>query len=245
MKRMVILLIIIIGIVYAGFTIKWSKLFSHGVLSSAHQELEESGECGACHTPGEKLDNDKCLFCHQEVKALIEENIGYHARVPRECAHCHSEHHGASYSLVHLDIESFDHAETGWPLNEKHAQLKCIACHAEDSYLLDKTRCINCHFDVHLGQLGDRCDQCHGEESFKVIAYQHKESEKSPKGKHLDLLCHDCHTMEYAEYPSEKGLAIRYKGVDFTCNRCHEDPHDGEYGKDCSECHEQDTFEME
>ena len=245
MKRIILLIVIFILILIFLFNVKWSKLFSHGVLSEAHGELEASGDCGACHTKGKKLDNDKCLSCHDEIKAKIESDSGYHANVSRECAHCHSEHHGESYHLIHLDIETFDHNLTGWPLNGEHALLKCDACHSKESYLMEEKRCVHCHHDIHLGQLGEECGQCHSEESFKIIAYQHQDQEKGPHGKHNTIACRDCHVMEYADYPAEKGMAIRYIGMDFTCHKCHEDPHDGEYGKDCAECHNQMTFEME
>jgi hypothetical protein len=245
MKRIILLIILIGFVVFLGFSVKWSKLFSHGELSRAHEELEESGECKACHTKGQKLDNDKCLLCHEEIKIKMENNSGLHARATEECAACHSEHHGKSYNLIHLDIETFDHDLTGWPLQGKHALLRCDVCHSKLSYLLDETGCVDCHHDVHLGQLGGDCDKCHNEESFRMVAYKHNETDKSPKGEHENLPCKDCHIMEYADYPSEKGIAVRYKGVDYGCNKCHEDPHDGEYGKDCSECHNQITFEME
>ncbi len=245
MKKIILILVLVIFIFYLGFSVKWSKLFSHGVLSEVHEELEKSGECKACHTKGQKLDNDKCLFCHEEIRKKIEANSGYHAIVSKECANCHSEHHGRSYNLIHLDIETFDHNMTGWPLNGKHALFRCDVCHAKDTYLLDKNRCIDCHHDVHLGQFDMECDKCHNEDSFKIRAYQHQNTDKSPKGKHLNIACNECHKKEYTDYPLEKGMAVRYTEMGFACNECHEDVHDGEYGTDCSECHNQITFEME
>ena len=97
MKRIILLIILIGFIIFLGFSVKWSKLFSHGELSRAHEELEESGECSACHTKGQKLDNDKCLLCHDEIKTKIEANSGLHAKATKECAVCHSEHHGQSF----------------------------------------------------------------------------------------------------------------------------------------------------
>ena len=245
MKKIILILIIVIFVFYLGFSVKWSKLFSHGVLSAAHEKLEKSGECKACHTKGKKLDNDKCLFCHEEIKRKIATDSGLHAKASKECANCHSEHHGESYNLIHLDIKTFDHKSTGWPLNGKHALLKCDTCHSRDSYLLDKNKCIDCHHDIHLGQLAADCDKCHNEESFKIIAYKHKKTDNSPKGKHLNLACTVCHVVELANYPAETGMAVRYTGLDFVCYNCHEDPHDKEYGTDCSECHNQNTFEVE
>ena len=58
MKKIILIIILIVFVFYLGFKVKWSKLFSHGVLSEAHEELEKSGECKACHTKGQKLDID-------------------------------------------------------------------------------------------------------------------------------------------------------------------------------------------
>ncbi|MGA1839459.1 MAG: hypothetical protein ACMUIU_02450 [bacterium] len=245
MKKIILFIVLIIFVFYLGFKVKWSKLFSHGVLSEVHKELEKSGECNACHTKGQKLDFDKCLLCHEKIKEKIESNSGLHAKASKECVNCHSEHHGESYNLIHLDIERFDHNSTGWPLNGKHALLRCTVCHSKESYLLDKNRCRDCHYDIHLGQLDTDCDKCHNEENFKTITYEHVNMDKGPKGKHMDLACRDCHEVESTTSPSEKGILVKYTGTKFLCNKCHEDPHDGEYGLDCSECHNQITFEKE
>lgn len=242
MKRIIVLLIVLILLIYLSITIKWSKLFSHGELSEAHWGLEESGECSACHTKGKRLDYNKCLGCHEEIGKKIASNSSYHARVGRECARCHSEHHGRSYRPVHLDIQTFDHSLTGWPLNEKHALFRCNACHSEDSYLLDKTRCIDCHRDPHQGVFGGNCKQCHNEQKFKIIKYKHKKTETAPDGKHPQLPCDDCHIIDYKDYPIEDKMIITFIGTDFSCARCHKDIHKGEYGRDCTECHNQLSF---
>jgi hypothetical protein len=245
MKKRIIFILFIVILIYVLSVVKWSKLFSHGVLSDAHKALEESGECKACHTKGKKLDNDKCLLCHEKIKQKIDSKSGYHARVSYECADCHSEHHGKSYSLIHLDIKTFDHRETGWPLNGVHAKFRCEACHLKDTYLLDKVRCIDCHIDVHMGQLGMNCNECHNEESFKITNYQHKNRSNAPQGKHLAISCDQCHQKAYREYLSKKAESVQYAGIAMTCNKCHEDVHDGENGKNCEDCHTQLTFTTE
>lgn len=141
-----------------------------------------------------------------------------------------------------METEKFDHSLTGWPLNDKHALFKCHVCHPEDSYLLHKIECIDCHRDVHQGQLGTKCNDCHNEKKFKVIKYKHKESDKSPKGKHIDLQCIDCHIIEYKDYYSDENMLIKFIGTDFFCSKCHDDVHDGEYGTDCLRCHNQISF---
>ncbi|MBN2372247.1 hypothetical protein JXL19_00460 [bacterium] len=236
--------IILFFLFYLIFQTRWSILFSPGELSNAHAEFDESGECRACHTRGSRLDNGKCLDCHDEIKDALQKEYGLHGRASSECSQCHSEHHGREYKLSYLDTETFDHATTGWALDGVHELLKCEACHSKDSYLLDMHECVLCHDDVHMGQLGPECHRCHDAKSFNTETYTHQ-TDKAPKGKHLQWSCDECHKMESGNYPLGKGVAVRYTGLDFTCNKCHEDVHDGEYGKDCAECHNQDTFKKE
>ena len=60
----------------------------------------------------------------------------------------------------------FDHDRTKFPLRGGHAGVKCDTCHTGDLFR-DKlaTSCVSCHkqHDAHKGQLGSRCEQCHGD----------------------------------------------------------------------------------
>ena len=111
--------------------------------------------------------------------------------------------------------------------------------------MLDKSQCVDCHRDIHLGQLESNCEHCHDANSFKMESYMHKKSDLSPKGKHLKLPCDACHRQTKIENGGGFGMAVKYKNVDFKCINCHEDAHDGEYGSECQECHNQKSFEME
>ena len=245
LSLLMVIIFIFFSLFYIGLQIPWSTMIAPGALCMSHESIYKPGGCKVCHTKGKIVDNEKCLPCHGQIMEKIRKNAGLHARVTTECSYCHKEHQGRYHDLIQLDVQSFDHNITGWPLEGKHAILKCITCHPAGSYLLFKTECIDCHEDIHLGQLGVLCDQCHNKESFRIKDYKHPESEKSPKARHLTIVCTECHRMEYSDYPSGKGLAIRYKGVDFACIRCHEDVHDEENGTDCLECHNQNSFEME
>ena len=112
-------------------------------------------------------------------------------------------------------------------------------------YPVDNRSCADCHEDVHLGQLGNECKDCHKVDSFKVRSYKHKPGEMSPKGKHLSAPCDECHRISTVDFGAGKGMAVKYKGIDFSCHICHEDVHEGEYGKKCVKCHNQDNFEVE
>ena len=164
-----LVLLIIIGFLFSRyFHFRWSKLFSPGQLSEAHSTLDESGDCQACHTKGNRLDNDKCLGCHEEIKEKRESGLGLHSRASEECLDCHSEHHGLKCNIAYFDAENFDHSRAGWKLEGIHNELKCGTCHRKETYLLDKTRCIDCHQDIHEGENGDDCAECHSQDTFKM-----------------------------------------------------------------------------
>ncbi|MGA1870881.1 MAG: hypothetical protein ACMUJM_20285 [bacterium] len=173
MKKVLLIIVFIIVLTcsfYIASHIGWSRAFSPGLLSKAHEDFDTSAGCSSCHTQSKGLDNKKCVGCHEEIKVKIKAGQGLHAKISHECSQCHSEHHGRGYGLIHFDKETFDHTTTGWQLEGKHTLLKCTTCHQSDTYLLDKTDCVQCHQDVHEGENGKDCGECHNQNSFDEIS---------------------------------------------------------------------------
>ncbi len=57
---------------------------------------------------------------------------------------------------------SFAHERTGFPLEGRHREVTCKACHRTNTFADPVPRaCSACHRDVHLGRLGQRCQDCH------------------------------------------------------------------------------------
>jgi len=110
---------------------------SPGPLSRPHQDLDGPLQCAKCHVFGAGSAQLRCLDCHQEIAHRLTEKRGYHAAQVKaglgsnDCARCHSEHNGLKHRLVRWPVpkEKFDHAQAGWKLEGKHAQLKCAECH--------------------------------------------------------------------------------------------------------------------
>jgi hypothetical protein len=70
----------------------------------------------------------------------------------------------------------FDHAKQArFPLDGAHAALGCRSCHRDplpaDGVIRLPQTCGGCHRkdDVHDGEFGERCEQCHGTESFRAL----------------------------------------------------------------------------
>ncbi|MEZ4705101.1 MAG: cytochrome c3 family protein [Bdellovibrionota bacterium] len=138
--------------------------------------------------------------------------------------------------LTRLD---FDHADTGWLLTGKHEDVKCESCHKKKrdsghtSYLGLDTQCKSCHTDIHKSAKNDlkQCERCHSTSQWKpirsTINFEHNQETKYPlTGSHRNVDCYGCHTKKtWAPYKFSQ------------CTDCHRDPHRGQYGKNCTNCH--------
>src|SRR5579871_32337 len=234
---------------------------SPGPLSKPHHDLEGPLECARCHVFGAGSAQLRCLDCHQEIAHRLEEKRGYHAAQVKpasgsnDCARCHSEHNGLSHRLVRWPaaIEKFDHAQAGWKLEGKHAQLKCTDCHTS-KYIAPRDRavlkrkdpnssfaaldsaCTSCHRDVHAGQLSAKCTDCHSQETWKnPPGFSHERTRYPLTGLHAKVECAKCHRPASAA----EGSPVLYKGAGMFqyCASCHKDPHGNSFGGDCVRCH--------
>ena len=231
---------------------------SPGPLSRAHESLNGSTNCTACHKLGAAATL-KCLDCHGEIGSRIASHQGLHATYhidtgsSQECARCHSEHNGSDFPLVKWDPKAFDHKQTGYALEFKHAGLACNRCHTAEhvapaergkikvkdlnkTFLGIPTTCTTCHQDQHQGRLGANCLQCHNYNDWKTVAvgegkFDHAKTKYPLTGLHVQVACAKCHTPGPDNKP-------RYAGIPFgKCSDCHNDPHRGSFAQTCQTCH--------
>ncbi len=229
---------------------------SPGPLARPHQFLSGSTNCAQCHKFGGEAKL-KCLECHTEIAVRLSAHTGLHStyNIPpgssQECARCHSEHNGIDFPLVKWDIKTFNHKETGYALEGKHAGLDCNKCHIPShispqqrpsiklqdltrTYLGVSTACVTCHEDYHKGRLGPNCLQCHNYEDWKTLnigRFDHSKTRYPLTGLHAQVQCAKCHTNGSDGKP-------RYFGIRFNlCSDCHQDPHHGSFTQTCSSCH--------
>ena len=175
-----------------------------------------------------------CITCHQDI------HVG---QLGSDCAACHT------VDEERFNASAFDHARSGFALAGKHSTIECVKCHKRETgvfpagegtavqYKGIKGTCQTCHQDVHLGQLGDRCESCHGSETFKLARYTHRSDGEFFDGKHGAVQCAQCHVTVEGEFPAGPGKAVRFSGLDQQCATCHEDTHRGTLGPDCATCH--------
>jgi hypothetical protein len=205
--------------------------------------------CADCHTEKSwkdaKFDHDKTRFAltgkHINVtckKCHVDNN---YKETPRTCIGCHKKddkHKGrfgdkceSCHNANNWD-STFNHAKQGhWALLGKHANVKCDACHRAPLYAEKlSNKCIACHRgdDVHKGSLGEKCETCHNERSWKTAKFDHNRDTKfALYNKHKEAKCESCH---------KNGVEQK---LQMTCISCHlkEDTHKGNFGEKCETCH--------
>ncbi len=92
---------------------------------------------------------------------------------------------------------AFAHDRTGFPLEGRHHDVSCQACHKTGTFADPVPRaCSACHRDPHLGRLGQRCQDCHDPASFAAPAFgseAHRRTSFPLTGRHAVLACEECH----------------------------------------------------
>jgi hypothetical protein len=188
-------------------------------------------------------DKIKCVECHADPMR--------YAKTPLDCLSCHrkDDKHkdtlgpkcGSCHNAGNWKEARFDHAKTRFPLLQRHARIKCVECHADlPRYANTPLKCLSCHRkdDTHKGALGDKCEVCHGDKTWKETArFDHDRDSRYPlRETHRKAKCNVCH----------KDPRFRDK-VPSTCFACHERDdnekgHKGRYGEKCESCHAEKTF---
>ena len=189
-------------------------------LTGAHTSLA----CNACHIGGRyKPTPNSCNGCH----ATDDVHRGERGEA---CGKCHSTREWKSAKYDHLK-------ETGYELLGMHADLDCLSCHRSGNYQdkIAKT-CEGCHRadDAHAARFGGKCEDCHDNEHWKPVPYDHLARHKfALVGAHASIACDACHTAPTAA----QKLGTR-------CADCHraEDVHGGKVTGGCENCHGQEGW---
>jgi hypothetical protein len=191
-------------------------------------------ECAKCHTrPATvvKPRSDTCAACHADP---------HKASFKQDCRACHTE--------TTFQKGVFDHTTTKFPLVDKHQGLACVSCHKTVTATMKdfrglQTTCASCHADVHRGELGPRCEQCHSAKSFAVKAFTHANPRPFFAGQHSALTCTQCHvkTLTPTRTVTNAAERVGFTSTATSCASCHKDPHLGQLAPACETCHTVDV----
>ncbi len=192
--------------------------FDHAKTDFALRDAHGYVACASCHAPGKRYRDapTACVACHQKQ----EPHAG---KLGRECGSCHD---AATWQHV-----SYDHDKTAFALHDRHAQLPCATCHFGNHYKGTPRECLSCHAsdDVHHGERGAKCGECHTTKAWKNSRFDHKkETGFALEGVHDRIACNDCHRSGNLKDKLPRD-----------CAGCHQaqDSHAGRLGKDCGTCH--------
>lgn len=215
-------------------------------------------KCKKCHTPlgwaNQKFNHDKdtkfklsgrhkkvgCDQCHEaDVNAYEEE-------LKTDCYSCHefSDEHKGQYGKKCKDCHTtrgwakqrFDHNKTDFPLKGKHEDTACSDCHRGEMFAEEmSTKCYDCHVqhDVHDGQQGKKCDDCHSEEGWlEKVEFDHDITKFPLLSSHAAVGCEECHSSS------------NFKDAKPVCGTCHieDDTHKKRLGPKCGTCHNSVDF---
>lgn len=188
----------------------WQQHASPGPLSNAHSRLQ--GDCAACHTAVEGPDDTKCIACHANNTALVQQQpTRFHSEV-KDCASCHTEHQGADadlrrmnhVTLARLVLKTQERRTTaGIPaeraellqwLNRLPAGRSRSSSHPETSALESALNCQGCHAtkEPHSGLFGKDCASCHATQQWTIAKYRHPSSNSTD--------CAQCHQAPPSHY---------------------------------------------
>lgn len=131
---------------------------SHFPLVGMHQIVM----CENCHIGNQfNATPSTCISCHSGDDV-------HKGSLGKECQQCHTPNAWQSWL--------FDHqTQTDYPLEGKHKGLGCNACHmpGTDPKTTPK-QCGSCHRgqDIHNGEFGNHCENCHLPDSFFELLFQ-------------------------------------------------------------------------
>jgi hypothetical protein len=235
-----------------------SRVFDHSKTNFPLLGRHAKVDCVQCHARGDfkkALAFQKCSDCHRP-----DPHGGQFAQRAggSECSSCHSVD---GFKPARFGLK--EHAETGYPLQGKHATLQCGQCHLPRGnatlYKLRFQQCTDCHTDEHAGQFTaaphfNRCENCHNLDRFLPSTFslrRHNETPFALDGGHVAVPCGDCHkpSPNFEPKTFKKKSAALYHWQHLGCSSCHADPHRGRFQKvmlqaglngkplECAACH--------
>lgn len=147
---------------------------------------------------------------------------------------------------AHAHLEGLTNCTKCHVLGEKETTSKCLECHREIKNLISQKKGYHSSSEVN----GKKCAECHGEHfgrDFKMVrfddkTFDHKLSGYKLEGKHAEVKCADCHKSEFTKNKISQKKGDSYLGLGTECLSCHQDFHQNTLSKNCTSCHNLNSF---
>jgi nitrate/TMAO reductase-like tetraheme cytochrome c subunit len=219
--------------------VKGMEKFDHNRTAFPLEGKHQAVNCKACHKTNltDPLNHNRCMDCHSDYHRgqFIRQDIS------PDCSACHGT---AGFNEFSYTVEQ--HNAGTFRLEGSHLATPCFDCHKKTDRWEFRNiglRCIDCHKDVHLGVLdtkfypGNNCTNCHNEEAWGLVRFDHSQTRFPLEGKHGSQSCRACHFKK-----DESGqVRQRFAGLSADCAVCHNDTHRGQFIEkgiaDCRSCH--------
>jgi hypothetical protein len=157
------------------------------------------------------------------------------------------------------------------PLSEAHRSLEgvtqCFQCHESGAGVSD-AKCLACHTEIawlrargrglHGSTQSARCATCHPDHAgraFQLVRwdegsagrFDHRRAGLVLEGRHGKLKCAECHQPRFQKSGSaalirKRDRTASWLGLERDCAACHEEPHRGQLGTACTNCHGQQKW---
>jgi hypothetical protein len=155
-----------------------------------------------------------------------------HVQTDLVCSACHT--------ISGWQEIKFDHNKTGFELDGRHAEQRCLDCHQVERFTQVSPACASCHVDLHQDALGADCSGCHDTQVWRPSNFVHDMTAFPLWGAHEAIACVQCHANE---------TSYQFLAVAQSCFDCHA----GDFGQvraavhlqasiDCETCHTQDQW---
>jgi hypothetical protein len=201
-----------------------------------------------------------CGFCHRIAEG-IRPPPGWTAGLPKPetdlrfpiagktCGECHQDQHKGRYGVAceschqptsFKNVSATVHDRGSFRLGGAHDRQPCARCHRPGVVLAGTgDLCVTCHSldDRHGNGLGPTCGDCHGQQAWRPVHFNHAQVGFPLRGAHRFARCEGCHD------------AGTFQGVPDRCGACHATQatavasplHTGELSE-CTTCHNEVSF---
>ena len=225
--------------------VKVSKYFDHNKTDFKLVDKHLNVNCQSCHKTKftDPLKHARCSDCHTDFhkKQFVKNGVS------PDCSQCHDVN---GFKLFSYTIEQ--HKTGTFPLQGAHGAIPCIDCHKKQkewNFRGIGINCRECHKDIHQTAIPVKyypqadCKNCHNENSWSEITFNHSETSYNLTGTHAKKECRACHFKLNPDGIAQQ----KFSGLPKDCSDCHTDHHFKQFEKNgstsCIECHDTENWE--